>query len=103
MIWRAIKTVFAWLLIAAAVVGFLGLLAHILFQDVGLFGAPPILGGHLTFNGYVIDCTTWWGKLINLFIDLCLFAWGWGILHDMKVKRSQQLPRAQRLDAASTG
>jgi hypothetical protein len=86
---KAIKTTFAWLLMTSGCLGVLGLIAHILCQDFGLFGAPDISGGYISLGGRVIDCTTWWGKLLNLFISLCLFAWGWGIIHDMKKQKSE--------------
>ncbi len=98
MIWKGIKAVFAWLLMALGIVRFIGIAAH--FVVPGVSGPRIWSSSSPSFEyGFTIDCTTWWGILIHLSIALCTFAWGWGIVHDMKNK-VQQSPAGDVLKAA---
>ena len=67
-------------LVGAGALGVLGIIFHILFQDLGLFGSPEISGPHIAILGIRIDCFTWWGKITNGLIALCLLVAGRNLL-----------------------
>ena len=88
MIWKGIKTIFACVLMGPGILSVAGITAH--------FVVPGVTGPHISSSsspwlkqGFTIDCTTWWGTLIHFLIALCVFAWGWGIIHDIKKEESQ--------------
>ena len=91
MIWKGIKTVFAWMLMALAGLGIIGVAAHFVFP--GVTGPQIVCGSSPWLNdGFTVNCTTWWGTLAHLCITLCMFIWGWSIIHDMRRMESQQQP-----------
>ena len=90
MIWKRIKIVFGWLLMILAGIGVLSIATHFVVPGVS---GPCISSGSSPWceHGFTIDCSTWRGTLTHLGIELCVFAWGWGIIHNIRKENSQPI------------
>jgi hypothetical protein len=81
---RKINSIIGGIILLLGILGLSGIIAHILFQDLKLFGSPDITGPYFALSGFRIDCFTWWGKLIHLIIEIILINVGWRKLTNRK-------------------
>ncbi len=81
---RILNSIIGGIILLFGVLGLAGIIAHVLFQDLKLFGSPDITGPYLALCGFRIDCFTWWGKLTHLIVEIILINVGWKKLINRK-------------------
>ncbi len=94
MIRKGIRSTLGVLLAGAGALGILGIILHILFQDLSLFGSPEISGPHIAILEIRIDSFTWWGKITNALIALGLVVAGRSLLRRDRKAEPNRVPTA---------
>jgi len=91
---KGMRISFGVLLIVLALLSLSDIGAHFIVPGVPgpAFGYGP---NQWCVHGFKLDCSTWWGTLALLLIDLCLIAWGWRIV---RKNRESGIPRTGSRD-----
>lgn len=80
IIWQKLRIVMGWLLIVFAALGLLGVVSAVVMQAIGRYDPTIFSGPVFVLAGTRVDCTTWWGVLINVLLSSFILSWGVGMI-----------------------